>query len=79
VREPFVSEHIIPGVLLLMAAVTSFSAHAGPTPQQVRDNFEIRMVQPCQGKKNGDEVTITSSRGDKIKAVCTLTAIPAAH
>lgn len=62
--------------VLVTAALASFPSMAQPNREQMRQNFDTAMVQPCQGKKAGDEVTITSRRGDKVQAVCTLTAIP---
>lgn len=67
---------IVTGAMLTALALVSFSTMAQPDRAQMRQNFETKMVQPCQGKKAGDEVTITTRRGDKVQAVCTLTAVP---
>ena len=67
---------IVTGAVLVAAALVSFQTMAQPDRAQMRQNFVTKMVQPCQGKKAGDEVTITTRRGDKMQAVCTLTAIP---
>lgn len=67
---------IVTGTMLTALALASFSTMAQPDRAQMRQNFETKMVQPCQGKKAGDEVTITTRRGDKMQAVCTLTAVP---
>ncbi|EPK7361816.1 hypothetical protein M2O40_004530 [Kluyvera ascorbata] len=67
---------IVTGAVLVAAAVVSFQTMAQPDRAQMRQNLDTKMVQPCQGKKAGDEVTITTRRGDKLQAVCTLTAIP---
>ncbi len=67
---------IVTGAVLVAAALVSFQTMAQPDRAQMRQNFDTKMVQPCQGKKAGDEVTITTRRGDKMQAVCTLTAIP---
>lgn len=67
---------IVTGAMLTSLALASLSTMAQPDRAQMRQNFETKMVQPCQGKKAGDEVTITTRRGDKIQAVCTLTAVP---
>ncbi|MGL4719006.1 MAG: hypothetical protein ACRCXO_07910 [Kluyvera intermedia] len=64
------------GAILMATALVSFSTMALPNRAQMRQNFDTKMVQPCQGKKAGDEVTITTRNGDKMPAVCTLTAIP---
>jgi cytochrome oxidase Cu insertion factor (SCO1/SenC/PrrC family) len=65
-------------MVIVASALASFTTFATPTRQQARDAFNEKMVQPCAGKKAGDEVTITDRRGDKIQAVCTLTAVPKA-
>lgn len=67
---------MVTGVVLAATALVSFQTMALPNRAQMRQNFETKMVQPCQGKKAGDEVTITTRNGDKMQAVCTLTAIP---
>ncbi|MDK9354869.1 hypothetical protein QQF54_01750 [Lelliottia sp. V106_10] len=67
---------IVMGTMLAVMALASFSTMAQADRAQMRQNFETKMVQPCQGKKAGDEVTITTRRGDKMQAVCTLTAVP---
>lgn len=69
-------KYILPGLVLAAVTALSFSALAMPERQQIRERFDEKMVQPCQGKKAGDEVTITTRRGDKIQAICTLTAVP---
>lgn len=66
----------VTSAMLVAMALVSFSTMAQPDRAQMRQNFETKMVQPCQGKKAGDEVTITTRRGDKVQAVCTLTAVP---
>lgn len=43
---------------------------------RMRQNFNAKMVQPCQGKKAGDSVTITTRNGQTVQATCTLTAVP---
>lgn len=69
---------VVTGTILTAIALVSFSSIAQPNPNraQMRQNFDEKMVQPCQGKSAGDEVTITTRRGDKVQAVCTLTAVP---
>lgn len=67
---------VFAGVTLAAVALVSFSTMAQPNRAQMRQNFETKMVQPCQGKKAGDEVTITARNGQKVQAVCTLTAVP---
>ncbi|MDK9365467.1 MULTISPECIES: hypothetical protein [Enterobacteriaceae] len=67
---------IVTGAVLTALVMVSFSTMAQADRAQMRQNFETKMVQPCQGKKAGDEVTITTRRGDKVQAVCTLTAVP---
>lgn len=67
---------IVMGTMLAVMALASFSTMAQADRAQMRQNFETKMVQPCQGTKAGDEVTITTRRGDKMQAVCTLTAVP---
>lgn len=67
---------VLTGTLLAAVTLVSFSTMAQPDRAQMRQNFETKMVQPCQGKKAGDEVTITARNGQKVQAVCTLTAVP---
>lgn len=67
---------IVTASLLAAMALASFSTLAQSERGQMRQNFETKMVQPCQGKKAGDEVTITTRHGEKVQAVCTLTAVP---
>lgn len=67
---------VLTGAILAAVALTSFSTMAQPDRAQMRQNFNAKMVQPCQGKKAGDEVTITARNGEKVQAVCMLTAIP---
>lgn len=69
---------MVSGVMLATLALASFSTLAQPNRAQMRQNFETKMVQPCQGKKAGDTVTITTRGGDNVQAVCTLTAVPKA-
>jgi hypothetical protein len=67
---------VLTGVMLAAVALVSFSTMAQPDRTQMRQRFDEKMVQPCQGKKAGDSVTITTRRGDKVQATCTLTAVP---
>lgn len=67
---------VLTGTLLAAVALVSFSTMAQPNRAQMRQNFNAKMVQPCQGKKAGDSVTITTRNGQTIQATCTLTAVP---
>ncbi|HIG4073442.1 hypothetical protein M2073_06730 [Klebsiella pneumoniae] len=67
---------VLTGVMLAAVALVSFSTMAQPDRTQMSQRFDEKMVQPCQGKKAGDSVTITTRRGDKVQAICTLTAVP---
>jgi hypothetical protein len=68
--------------LIALTVAASFAASAGPRAQavpsvvqQVREAVNTRNVAPCQGKKEGDKVTLTSRSGGSVQATCTLTAI----
>ncbi len=69
---------VLAGIMLTAVAMVSFSTMAQPDRAQMRQRFDEKMVQPCQGKKAGEAVTITTRGGEKIQAICTLTAVPKA-
>lgn len=44
---------MVTGAILMATALASFSTLALPNHAQMRQNFDTKMVQPCQGKKRG--------------------------
>jgi len=66
--------HVLLPVTLfaLLTSVHGFAADA--QTEQAKKDFETRLVKPCNGKKAGDQVQVTTPRGMKVMATCKLTA-----
>lgn len=60
------------GLIILASAATAFAANS--RAEQAKKEYETRLVAPCQGKKEGDQVQITSPRGKTYTATCKMTA-----
>lgn len=60
--------------ILASAIVSSFSQAADPQMLQQKKTFEEHLVKPCEGKKTGDQVQVTTPRGATVMATCKMTA-----
>lgn len=61
--------------VLATASLVSVAHAADQQTEQAKQNFEKRLVQPCNGKKAGDQVQVTTKNGVTVMATCTLTAV----
>lgn len=60
--------------ILASVAVSSYSQAADSQTLQEKKAFEEHLVKPCEGKKAGDQVQVTTMRGATMMATCKMTA-----
>lgn len=66
-------------VALMALFVSAHSFAADAQTEKAKKEFETRLVKPCEGKKAGDQVQVTTPRGTTVVATCKMTAVVNIH
>ncbi len=66
---------ILVTTIFATAIISSFAQAADQKTEQAKKNFEEHMIKPCEGKKSGDQVQVTTPRGATMIATCKMTAV----
>jgi len=66
---------ILIATFVVVASFTSLAQASDAESQQAKKDFENHLIKPCEGKKSGDQVQVTTPRGMTVAATCKMTAV----